>query len=242
MIPSYQEPNSTRLRLATPPGARGHPNGGQRRSSERHAACETDLLRRRKSPVPLGGRPVTPGLRLWDIKFRFVATHSLTDGVLILDPLSAIDAPEWLAGEDEEQRRWFEAPRPAQLSDVEEFIASCQESWRTMGDHRHWGIRRVDSPFLLGGVDLRDIGNDQVNLSYVVFPQFRRNGVARRASQLALNYASTSMGAKSAIIKMLLGNVSSHDLALNLGAHYLREEPSNAGGTFQVFRLDLPLS
>ena len=111
-----------------------------------------------------------------------------------------------------------------------------------MGDHRHWGIRRVDSPFLLGGVDLRDIGNDQVNLSYVVFPQFRRNGVARRASQLALNYASTSTGAKTAMIKMLLGNVTSHDLALSLGAHYLREEPSDAGGTCQVFRLNLPMS
>jgi RimJ/RimL family protein N-acetyltransferase len=171
-----------------------------------------------------------------------MSEHTLTDGVLILNPLSAIDAPEWLAGEDEEQRRWFEASRPAQLSDVLEFIVSCQESWRTMGDHRHWGIRRIDSPFLLGGVDLRAIGNDQVNLSYIVFPQFRRNGVARRASQLALKYASTSMGAKTAVIKMLLGNVSSHNLALGLGARYLREEPSDAGGTFQVFSLKLPLA
>ena len=175
-------------------------------------------------------------------RFRFMSEHTLTDGVLILNPLSAIDAPEWLAGEDEEQRRWFEASRPAQLSDVLEFIVSCQESWRTMGDHRHWGIRRIDSPFLLGGVDLRAIGNDQVNLSYIVFPQFRRNGVARRASELALKYASTSMGAKTAVIKMLLGNVSSHNLALGLGARYLREEPSDAGGTFQVFSLKLPLA
>jgi RimJ/RimL family protein N-acetyltransferase len=171
-----------------------------------------------------------------------MAGHTLTDGVLVLNPLSTIDAPEWLAGEDEEQRRWFEAPRPAQLSDVHEFIVSCQESWSAMGDHRHWGIRRVDSPVLLGGVDLRAIGNQQVNLSYVVFPQYRRNGVARRASLLALNYASTSMGAVTAIIKMLMGNVSSHNLALGLGAHYLRNEPSDAGGTFQVLSLNLPLA
>jgi len=177
-----------------------------------------------------------------DIRFRFVTNHTLTDGVLVLDPLSAEDAPEWLEGEDEEQRRWFEAPRPAQLSDVEDFIVSCQESWRTMGDHRHWGIRRVDSTLLLGGVDLRAIGHDEVNLSYVVFPEFRRNGVARRASRLALNYASTSMGAKTAIIKMLVGNVSSLNLALSLGARYQREEPSDAGGTFQVLSLKLPLA
>jgi RimJ/RimL family protein N-acetyltransferase len=89
---------------------------------------------------------------------------------------------------------------------------------------------------------LRAIGNQQVNLSYVVFPQYRRNGVARRASLLALNYASTSMGAVTAIIKTLMANVSSHNLALGLGAHYLRDEPSDAGGTFQVLSLNLPLA
>jgi hypothetical protein len=64
----------------------------------------------------------------------------LTDGVLVLEPLVAADAEEWLDGEDDEQLRWFEAPRPAQLSDVQRFIATCQESWRMMGDHRHWGF------------------------------------------------------------------------------------------------------
>jgi hypothetical protein len=66
--------------------------------------------------------------------------HSLTDGVVMLRPLATNDAPAWLAEEDKEQRRWFEAPRPSRLSDVEQFIADCQESWRTMGDHRHWGV------------------------------------------------------------------------------------------------------
>jgi RimJ/RimL family protein N-acetyltransferase len=171
-----------------------------------------------------------------------MADQSMTDGVLILKPLATDDAPKWLAGEDEEQLRWFEAPRPAQLSDVQRFITACQESWRTLGSQRHWGIRRVDSPVLLGGVDLRALGNDQVNLSYVVFPQFRRQGLARRASVLALTYAVTSMGAKAAIIKMLPENVSSRNLALGLGAHYLREEPSDGGATFQVFGVNLPLA
>ena len=144
----------------------------------------------------------------------------LTDGVVVLKPLARDDASEWLAGEDDEQLRWFEAPRPAELSDVEEFISSCQESWRTMGNHRHWGIRRTDSQLLLGGVDLRAIGRDEVNLSYLVFPQYRRQGIARRASLLALEYAATAMGAKTVIIKMLPGNVSSNNLALELGAYY----------------------
>jgi RimJ/RimL family protein N-acetyltransferase len=166
----------------------------------------------------------------------------LTDGVLVLKPLVAADAEEWLSGEDEEQLRWFEAPRPAQLSDTRRFIAACQESWRKMGDHRHWGIRRVESGFLVGGVDLRDLGNGEVNLSYVVFPLFRRQGVARRASGLALNYAAMSMGARTVVIKILPDNVSSKNLALSIGANYVGEEPSDAGKAFDVFKMNLPLA
>jgi hypothetical protein len=52
----------------------------------------------------------------------------------------------------------------------------------------------------------------------------------------------TSMGTKAVIIKMLTANVSSRNLALGLGAHYLREEPSDGGETFQVFEVNLPLT
>jgi len=57
---------------------------------------------------------------------------SLTDGVVTLGHSPPRTHPRGSRG-DEEQRRWFEAPRPSQLSDVEQFIADCQESWRTMG-------------------------------------------------------------------------------------------------------------
>ncbi|MGC1419346.1 MAG: GNAT family protein [Acidimicrobiales bacterium] len=165
--------------------------------------------------------------------------HSLTDGVVVLRPLATNDALAWLAGEDEEQRRWFEASRPSQLPDVEKFIADCQESWRTMGSHRHWGIWSRGPEVLVGGIDLRALGSDEVNLSYLVFPEKRRRGFALRAAQLALGYASTSMSAKAAIIKMLPGNEKSRNLALALGARYVDDEPSDGGATFHVFRLML---
>jgi RimJ/RimL family protein N-acetyltransferase len=171
-----------------------------------------------------------------------VANQIVTDGVVVLIPLATDDAPEWLAGEDEEQLRWFQAPRPSQLSDVQQFVTSCQESWRSLGSHRHWAIRRVDSLVLLGGVDVRALENDQVNLSYVVFPPFLRQGVARRASLRALTYASTLMGATTALIRMLPRNVSSRNLALGIVAHYLREEPSDGGEPFRVFGVELPLA
>jgi RimJ/RimL family protein N-acetyltransferase len=168
-----------------------------------------------------------------------MSNELLTDGVLVLKPLVADDAPEWLAGEDDEQIRWFEAPRPARLSDVQRFIAECQESWSTMGSHRHWGIRKVDSEILLGGVDVRDLGDAEVNLSYVVFPRFRRDGVASGAALLALRYAVRSMGAKTAVIKMLRDNLASVNLAKGLGAVYVGDEPSDAGRTFNVSTLSL---
>jgi RimJ/RimL family protein N-acetyltransferase len=164
---------------------------------------------------------------------------SLTDGVVTLRPLATKDAPAWLEGEDEEQRRWFEAPRPSQLSDVEQFIADCQESWRTMGNHRHWGIWSRDPDVLVGGIDLRALGNDEVNLSYLVFPGHRRRGFALRAAQLVVQYASTSMGAQTVIIKMLTGNEKSLNLALALGALYVGDEPSDGGAIFRVFHLRL---
>lgn len=167
---------------------------------------------------------------------------TLTDGVVTLKPLVEGDASVWLAGEDEEQLKWFEAPRPAQLSDVDRFIASCQESWRTMGSHRHWGIRRVNSEPLIGGVDVRLLENGDVNLSYVVFPDFRRRGFARRASVQALDYASTEMGSTTAVIKMLPENVSSKNLALCLGATYFGQAPSDAGKIFEVYKLAIPVA
>jgi RimJ/RimL family protein N-acetyltransferase len=162
---------------------------------------------------------------------------TLIDGDLDLRPLAVDDATEWLAGEDDEQIRWFEAPRPAQLSDVEAFISNCRESWRTMCDHRHWAIRRVDAPEIVGGIDLRKLDSDEVNVSYVVFPRFRHQGIAFRASELVLNYAVVKMAAKVAVFKMLPENVHSRSVAIGLGAEFSGEEPSNAGATFQVFKL-----
>jgi RimJ/RimL family protein N-acetyltransferase len=96
---------------------------------------------------------------------------------------------------------------------------------------------------LVGGVELRALESDEVNLSYLVFPGQRRRGFAFRAAQLALEYARVSLSALAIVIKMLTGNESSRNLALVLGAHYVGEEPSDSGATFDVFRLwlhDIP--
>jgi RimJ/RimL family protein N-acetyltransferase len=168
-----------------------------------------------------------------------VDPHVLTDGELLLRPLDATDAAEWLAGEDDEQRRWFEEPRASQIADVEAFILRCQESWRTLGARRQWGIRRVGAEELLGGVELRALGGGEVNVAYIVFPDFRGQGLALKASELALEYAVAEMEATVAMFKVLPGNLPSRKVALHLGAVQSGEMPSYAGATFQVFTLDL---
>jgi RimJ/RimL family protein N-acetyltransferase len=166
-------------------------------------------------------------------------THVITDFDIELRPIEMDDAAEWLAGEDVEQIRWFEAPRAATLSDVERFISACRRSWEILGDHRYWTIRKVDSSQILGGIDLRLLNGEEVNVSYVVFPQHRRQGIAFRAAALVLNYAVVKMGAKTAVFKMLTENVHSRSVATRLGAEYFGEEPSDAGATFQVYKLSL---
>jgi RimJ/RimL family protein N-acetyltransferase len=168
-----------------------------------------------------------------------VDANELSDGAVVLAALVMEDAVEWLAGQDEEQIRWFEFPRPAQLNDVQRFIASMIESWNSWNGHWHWGIRTVRRPSLVGGVDLRDFGDGVFNLSYVIFPTFRNQGIATRASLLAIRFARDTLLAQTVVIKMLVGNEHSAMLAERLGAIYVGTEPSDAGGVFKVYRLDL---
>ena len=149
------------------------------------------------------------------------------------------DVSAWLAGEDEEQIRWFEFPGSATRADVERAVAAWQESWAREGPVRQWGVCVRPAHELAGGVEVRDLGDDRVNLSYVIFPPFRRRGLATRASRLALDYAAQALGASSAVIKILDGHEASLGVARNLGAEVVGHEPSDAGGQFIVFRLPL---
>ena len=162
----------------------------------------------------------------------------LSDGTIRLRPLSLDDVDEWMAGEDEEQIRWFEFPGPAPRENVVRAIEAWMESWRNDGPVRQWAVCDR-SGRIAGGVELRDLGAGEVNLSYVVFPPFRGEGLATRAGRLALGYAAATMGATAAVIKVLEGNSASVAVARRLGATQSGTAPSDAGGTFQVYRLAL---
>lgn len=163
----------------------------------------------------------------------------LSDGAVSLRPLSLDDVDEWMAGEDEEQIRWFEFPGPAPRESVVRAIEAWTASWRTGGPVRQWAVCEAASGRIAGGVDVRDLGHGEVNLSYIIFPTFRGAGLATRAGKLALRYAADVMGATAAVIKVLEGNAASIAVARRLGAMQVGTAPSDAGGTFMVYRLAL---
>ena len=162
-----------------------------------------------------------------------------SDDLIILRRLSLDDVDEWLAGEDDEQVRWFEFPRSAKRDDVERAIAAWQDSWRSGGGVRQWGVCLRSSGVIAGGVELRLLNTGEVNLSYVVFPTWRRRGIGTRASRLALAYGNRVLGATTAVIKVLEGNDASLGVVRKLGAVEVGSEPSEAGGRFIVHQLVL---
>jgi len=162
-----------------------------------------------------------------------------SDDAVLLRRLSMDDVDAWLAGEDDEQIRWFEFPGPATRAHVERAIAAWQESWASDGPVRHWGVCVLATRELAGGVELRDLGDGRVSLSYVIFPPYRRRGFAARASRLALDDAAQVLRATSAVIKIVEGNEASRGVARSLGAEMVGHEPTDAGGRFVVFMLQL---
>jgi RimJ/RimL family protein N-acetyltransferase len=167
-------------------------------------------------------------------------TVELRDGVILLRPLRTEDAEAHKAGEDEEQIRAFEFPGPASMDNVVAAIDRWQESWRTGGEARNFGIWLADGGTLVGNVEVRLISDSRANLSYVVFPAWRRQGIATRAAWLALAYAATDLGAASARIAVLDTNPASMAVARRLGALRVGTERSEAGGTLIVYELVLP--
>lgn len=154
---------------------------------------------------------------------------------LRLRPPTVADAREWLSGEDDELARWFEFPRRSTREDVERAIERWSESWQLGGPVRCWAICDRTTGAIAGGVELRQVDETDVSLSYWVFPPWRRRGIATRAAELALDHAASAMGASRAVIKVLEGNVASIAVAKRLNAQLAGTTRSDAGGTLLVF-------
>jgi RimJ/RimL family protein N-acetyltransferase len=143
----------------------------------------------------------------------------LTDGTIFLRPLQTEDAADHLAGEDEEMAKWVSGGRSTPAS-VEAFIRNNQESWRSGGPRRAFGIFDSASNRLAGFIEVnlaRLAEPNQVNVSYGVFRPWRGQGVALRAINLMAEYLRTATAARQMVLRIAPANTASLKLAEKAG-------------------------
>jgi len=137
--------------------------------------------------------------------------QKLTDGVIYLQPLSAEDAAEHLAGEDEEMAKWLSGGRST-LANVQDYIASNQENWRSNGPRRAFGVFHCATDRLIGSVEVnlaRILGPGEVNVSYGIFRPWRRQGFAVRALDLMDEYLRTASDVRRMVLRIASANTAS---------------------------------
>jgi RimJ/RimL family protein N-acetyltransferase len=156
-------------------------------------------------------------------------TPELTDGVIFLRPLTAEDAVDHLAGEDEEMAKWLSGGRST-LANVEKAILNWQQNWQTGGPRRAFGVFDCATNRLVGFVEVnlaRIAEPGQVNVSYGVFRQWRRQGLAVRTINLMDQYLRTATEARQIVLRIAPVNVASLRFAEKAGFTFrgLFDEP-----------------
>src|SRR5258708_15582125 len=138
-------------------------------------------------------------------------TPELTDGVVFLRPLTAEDAVEHFAGEDEEMAKWLSGGRST-LANVEKAILNWQQNWQTGGPRRAFGVFDFDTNRLVGFVEVnlaRLAEPGQVNVSYGVVRQWRRRGLAVPTFNLIDHYLRAATEARQIVLRIAPANVAS---------------------------------
>jgi RimJ/RimL family protein N-acetyltransferase len=135
----------------------------------------------------------------------------------------------------------FEFPGYASLVEVVAFIERTQVEWATDGAPRNWGVWTADGSRLLGNVQVHWLDDGRLNLSYAIFPMWRRRGFALRSSRLALGYARDELGASIGTIRVKENNLASLRVAEALGARQVGQETAQTR-TLIVFEVDLPVT
>jgi RimJ/RimL family protein N-acetyltransferase len=145
----------------------------------------------------------------------------LGDDLLLLHPLRVEDAATHLAGEDAEQIRWLSGT-PATLEGVRDWIERTQAATAAGESLWHYGLWLRASRVLVGNIEARadastpGIGPGEANLAYVIFPAWRRRGIASRAVEI-MCAALAADGFERAVIRTDLGNEASIGVARKAG-------------------------
>jgi RimJ/RimL family protein N-acetyltransferase len=142
----------------------------------------------------------------------------LSDGVVVVDCLTLADAYTHWAGEDDEHARrfgWY--PRRSTLDRVRAFILEGQRQWREGGPRRTLAIRTGDTRTLVGGCETRLQPDGSAEVSWWIFPEHRRQGLAIRGVRLMLQYFSNTLGNSKFVALIEPDNHASRGVARNAG-------------------------
>ena len=104
---------------------------------------------------------------------------------------------------------------------------------------RNFGIWSAATGGLVGNVEVRVLDDHDVNLSYLVFPEWRRRGVATRARGSRLEYARSQLDARRARIEVLADNTASLGVVRGLGARSTGSVQRPTGSRYLTFSLEL---
>ncbi len=144
----------------------------------------------------------------------------LTDGVILLRPLTPADAEAHLAGEDDAMARWLSGGRST-LAAVRAAIERWDNDWRTRGPVRAFGVFDVASETLVGFAEARlaapYLEPGQVNISYGVFAAWRGRGLAGRALELVAGYVRGATDARELVLLIAPENAASIRVAEKAG-------------------------
>ena len=115
----------------------------------------------------------------------------LTDGVVLVDRFADTDVDALWAGEDDGYVRRSRLPGPFTRRDIANQIRQWQDQWRLGAAGRALAVREIGSRRLVGGcvLETRPDDGEIAELSYWVFPPYRRRGYATRSVELACRYA-----------------------------------------------------
>ncbi len=144
---------------------------------------------------------------------------SLADGVVVLDRFTDADIDSMWAGEDDDYVRRTCQPGPFTRRDIATRIRHWQAQWLRGGPERSFAIREAGTGKLVGGcvLDIPADDREMAELSYWVFPPYRRRGYATRAAILACRYAFDDLGVVRTEVHIAPANDASLRVATNAG-------------------------
>ena len=120
----------------------------------------------------------------------------LTDGVVLLDRFTDADVDSLWSGEDDDYVRRSDLPGPFTRRDIADQIRHWQKQWQLGESGRSFAVREAGTRRLVGGcvLEIRPDDGEVAELSYWVFPPYRRRGYATHSVELVCQYAFDCLG------------------------------------------------